>query len=87
MIKPLPTPADPNDQLNQLRQHISRCLVFQDYIGSKAPAETPSESLDKSVEELAEAFEVLDNYLSSGGALPDAWGRGRALIPSLDILR
>lgn len=72
MIKPLPTPADPNDQLNQLRQHISRCLVFQDY---------------KSVEELAEAFEVLDNYLSSGGALPDAWGRGRALIPSLDILR
>lgn len=72
MIKPLPTPADPNDQLNQLRQHISRCLVFQDY---------------KSVEELAEAFEVLDNYLSNGGALPDAWAKNRSLVPTLDTCR
>lgn len=55
---------DPNAALEQLREAI-------------ADAANPDQYTDREVaiEQIAEFFEALDNWLTNGGFLPGAWGQ------------
>lgn len=53
--------SDPNELLTETRRALSRYLAGQELQGTEE------------ADELAQAFEALDAWISKGGALPDAW--------------
>lgn len=57
---------DPNTALKQLR-----------FLVARAHAASLRTDISVIADEMADVFNGLDNWLSTGGFLPDAWRRGK----------
>lgn len=63
---------DPNEVLKKARDASSNLMT-------RLPFEKDYNPTDEAASELVNAFEVLDDWLSKGGFLPDGWkAAGRA---------
>lgn len=65
---------DPNEALRQIRS-------ITDYVN----ADSYSDDMQADLDRLAELFEALDQWLSKGGFLPNAWGSDISYSHSHDI--
>lgn len=59
---------DPNKALKKARAALAKVRAWQDEEGETSP---------EAAEDLVDAFEALDGWLSKGGFLPQAWEGNR----------
>jgi hypothetical protein len=63
---------DPNEALADARQALDELRILQE---ENDDDDDVAEEEGQAYEEIADVFEDLDKWLSSGGDLPDAWKR------------
>jgi hypothetical protein len=64
---------NPNEALADARQALDELRILQEEEADDTDGELTEE--EAAVDEIADAFEDLDKWISGGGALPDAWKR------------